>query len=117
METTREHTEQERGRIIPEDVLEKGSEMYAKTQQAAGEAYEKTAQVAGETYDKTAKIMSDTYDQAKVFGRENPEKMALIAFGVGFGLGVLFCSRQSRASRSAHAVVDAIYDVAVAFLR
>jgi len=94
------------GKIIPEDVMESGAEMYAKTQQAAGEAY-----------DKTARVMSDTYDQAKIYGRENPEKIALIAFGVGFGLGILFCSRQSRATRSAQAVVDAVYDVAVSFLR
>jgi hypothetical protein len=94
------------GTEYKENIKEAGSEMYAKTQQAASEAY-----------DKTAKVVSDTYNQAATLGRENPEKMALIAFGVGFGLGVLFCSRESRASRSAHAVVDAVYDVAVAFLR
>ncbi len=97
---------QEKGRDFQEQVMNTGADMYAKTQQAATEAYGKTAKVAGETY-----------DQAKAFSRENPEKVAAIAFGVGLGLGILLCSRQSRTTRSVQSVLDAVYGVASAFLR
>ncbi len=99
------HTTTEGG-VFPKDMMDKGGEAYDKTMKAASEAYEKTSQVA-----------NDTYEQARVYTRENPEKVALIAFGLGFGLGMLLCSRPSRTTRSAHAVVDAVYDVATAFLR
>lgn len=94
------------GDHFAKDIKDKGGEIYEKTVEAASDAYEKTAQVA-----------SDTFDQARVYTRENPEKVALIAFGVGIGLGMLLCSRPSRTSRSAHAVVDALYGVAHAFLK
>lgn len=100
------NTTSEGDHFSKEDMMAKGSEVYEKTVEAATDAYEKTAQVA-----------SDTYEQARVYTRENPEKVSLIAFGVGFGLGMLLCSRPSRTSRSAHAVVDALYDVAHAFLK
>jgi ElaB/YqjD/DUF883 family membrane-anchored ribosome-binding protein len=93
-------------RNFQEDVKAAGADIYAKTQQAAAEAYEKSAQVAEETY-----------SSAKLFSCENPAKTVAIAFGVGLGVGILLASRRSRTSRSAHAVVDALYDVASTMLR
>jgi ElaB/YqjD/DUF883 family membrane-anchored ribosome-binding protein len=89
-----------------DDFLKTGAEVYAQTEQAVTEAYDKTAKAAGETY-----------EQAKSFGRENPEKLALIAFGVGVGVGLLLGSRRSRSGRYVQPLVDAAYDIAVAFLR
>jgi ElaB/YqjD/DUF883 family membrane-anchored ribosome-binding protein len=61
-----------------EDVMDKGTEAYAKAEQAAGEAY-----------DKTAHQVSETYERAKSYSGENPGKTILIALGVGVGIGLL----------------------------
>ncbi len=113
----KEHITEETGKDIPHEIVRAGVEMLDKTQQAASEVYDKTNKVASEAYDKTSKVASDTFDRAKEFTRENPEKAALIAMGVGVGLGLILCSRQSRTARTTNAVVDALYDVARAFLR
>ena len=113
----KEQVTEETSKDIPHEILKAGAEMYDKTQQAASEAYDKTSQVASEAFDKTSQVASDTFARAKAFTRENPEKAALIAMGVGVGLGMILCSRQSRTARTTNAVVDALYDVARAFLR
>ena len=112
-----EHFTEETGRDIPHDIMKTGTEIYGKAQHAASEAYDKTSKVAFEAFDKTSEVASDAFDRVKVFTRENPEKAALIAMGVGVGLGMILCSRQSRTSRTANAVIDSLYDVARAFLR
>jgi ElaB/YqjD/DUF883 family membrane-anchored ribosome-binding protein len=117
MNTEENILNQEAGRDIPHDMLKTGADMYDKAQHATSEAFDTTSKVASEAYDKTSKVASDTFDQAKAFTRENPEKAALIAMGVGVGLGLILCSRQSRTARTTNAVVDALYDVARAFLR
>jgi ElaB protein len=111
-----EHFKEETGRDI-HNVIETGTEMYGKAQHAASEAYDKTSKVASEAFDKTSEMANDTFDRVKAFTRENPEKAALIAMGVGVGLGMILCSRQSRTSRTANAVIDSLSDVARAFLR
>ncbi len=89
-----------------EDLLSTGIEAYAQTERAVAQAYDKTAEVVGETY-----------EQAKTFGRDNPEKIVLIAFAVGIGVGLLLGSRRSGSSRYVQPLVDAAHDVATALLR
>jgi ElaB protein len=112
-----EHFKEEAGRDIPHEIIKTGAEVYGKAQHAASEAFDKTSRVASEAYDKTSEVAGDAVDRVKTFTRENPEKAALIAMGVGVGLGMILCSRQSRTSRTANAVIDSLYDVARAFLR
>jgi hypothetical protein len=63
--------------------------------------------------------VSETYEQAKLYGRENPDKAILIALGIGVGLGFLLgaSSRRSRTGRFARPVVNALSDIALEFLR
>jgi ElaB/YqjD/DUF883 family membrane-anchored ribosome-binding protein len=56
-------------------------------------------QKAGEVYDQANKRLSEQYEKAIGYGRENPGKTTLIAFGVGVGVGALLVSNFS-ASRS-----------------
>jgi len=111
-----EHFAEESARDI-DDIMKAGTKAYGKAQHAASEAYDKTSRAASEAFDKGSQVANDTFDRVKVFTRENPEKAALIAMGVGVGLGMILCSRQSRTTRTANAVLDSIYDVARAFLR
>lgn len=87
-----------------ENLLNKGTEAYAKAEKAVGEAYEKSTQKVKETYDK-----------AKTYSTEHPGTTILVALGIGVGIGLLLganSSRHSRSSRIARPVINAISDIA-----
>ncbi len=94
--------------VIPQKYIDKGAEAYNRTEEMASQAYEKTSEV-----------MHDTYHQASKYARNNPETTTLLAFGAGLAVGLLFGgTRRSSSSRYyAEPVVDALYDVAMGFLR
>lgn len=96
------------GTATAQNILEQGSEAYEQAEKAVSDAY-----------DKTAQKVSETYDKAKSYSNENPGKTILIALGIGVGLGLLLgaSSRQSRTSRIAQPVVNALSDIAHEFLR
>jgi ElaB/YqjD/DUF883 family membrane-anchored ribosome-binding protein len=66
---------------------------------------------AGEVYDQANKRLSEQYEKAINYGRENPGKTTLIAFGVGVGVGALlvsnFSASRSRRSRMVDPVMRA----------
>jgi ElaB/YqjD/DUF883 family membrane-anchored ribosome-binding protein len=102
---TKRFRDQEPGRA--EEVWRKGPEVYDQTKQAVTQAY-----------DKTADVVSKTYDQAMEYGRNNPGKLTLIAFGAGIGVGLLLAANgggRSRTRRYAEPVVNAVYDIALEF--
>src|SRR5437870_1464783 len=79
-------------------------------------AYDQTVKAVSEAYDKTSEVLTNTYDQTMTYGRENPGKLTLIAFGAGIGIGVLLASGfggRSRTSRFAEPVVNALSQVAM----
>lgn len=83
-------------------------------------AYDQTVKKVGEAYDKTSEVLTNTYDQTMTYGRDNPGKLTLIAFGAGIGIGVLLASglggRRSN-SRITEPIVNALSQVALAFFR
>jgi ElaB/YqjD/DUF883 family membrane-anchored ribosome-binding protein len=91
-----------------EEMWKKGAEVYDQTKQAASQAY-----------DRAASTVSSTYDQAVTYGRDNPGKLTLIAFGAGIGIGLLLAGGGGRARtrRYAEPVVNALYDIALEFFR
>ncbi len=93
-----------------DEFMQKGAEAYAKTEEAVSQAYDKTSQTVNEGV---------TY--AKNYTQQYPERTALIALGIGFGLGLLVAGsvdrRSSYRGRFAQPLLDAAYDVAYAFLR
>ena len=91
-----------------ETIIERGAEVYGQAEQAVSDAY-----------DKTAQAVSETYEQTKSYSSENPGKTILIALGIGVGLGFLLgaSSRRSRTGRFAQPVVNALSDIALAFIR
>ena len=74
----------------------------------------------GEAYDKTSEVLTNTYDQTMTYGRDNPGKLTLIAFGAGIGIGVLLASgfggRRS-SNRYTEPIVNALSQAALAFFR
>ena len=75
------------------------------------------AQVVERNQNSDSLRMVELYEQAKTFGRENPERTALIAFGVGVGVGLLVGTRRSRSGRIVQPLIDAAYDVTSALVR
>ncbi len=95
------------GSTSPRDLLNRGSEVYDQTKRTVSQAY-----------DRTAQKLTEGYDQAMVYGRENPGKMTIFAFGAGFALGLLLSgTRRSRTSRYAEPIVNALSDIALDFVR
>ena len=100
----------------PQRAREAASEVSNQVQQA----YDQTVKVVSDAYGKTSDAISKTYDQTMTYGRDNPGKLTLIAFGAGIGIGVLLASgfggRRSNA-RYTEPIVNALSQVALEFFR
>jgi ElaB/YqjD/DUF883 family membrane-anchored ribosome-binding protein len=87
----------------------------------SSEVIDQTKQAVTQAYDKTAETLSQTYSQAMDYGRENPGKLTLIAFGAGIGIGLLlaggFSGGRSRTTRIAEPAIDALSRIAMEFFR
>ncbi|AQU99478.1 hypothetical protein B2D07_00970 [Desulfococcus multivorans] len=95
--------------VAAQNILERSGEVYVQAEQAVGDAY-----------DKTTEKVSETYEKAKSFGKENPGKSILIAFGIGIGVGFLLGASTRRSGvtgRLARPVVNALSDIALDFWR
>jgi ElaB/YqjD/DUF883 family membrane-anchored ribosome-binding protein len=84
-------------------------------------AYDQTRKAVGEAYEKTSEVLTNTYDQTMTYGRENPGKLTMIAFGAGIGIGILLASGlgggRSRNARFAEPIVGALSQVALELFR
>jgi ElaB protein len=84
-------------------------------------AYDQTVKAVGDAYERTSEAISTTYDQTMTYGRENPGKLTMIAFGAGIGIGILLASGigggRSRNSRFAEPIVGALSQVAMELFR
>lgn len=98
----------EPGTTSTEDVMSQGQRVYDETRRAVGTAY-----------DRSAHAIHETYDHALEYGRNNPGKALLIAFGIGVGFGVLLVGsgRRSRVSRYGEPIVNALSNMAREFIR
>lgn len=103
------------------DVANMAASATQRAKEGVQTAYEETKQVVNDAYGKTTEVLTNTYDQAMVYGKDNPGKLTLIAFGAGIGFGVLlasgFTGGRSRSSRIGEPIVTALSQVAMAFLK
>jgi ElaB/YqjD/DUF883 family membrane-anchored ribosome-binding protein len=103
------------------DVANQAASAAQRAREGVQSAYDETRQVVSDAYGKTTEVLSDTYNQAMVYGKQNPGKLTLIAFGAGIGIGVLLASGlsggRSRTSRIGEPIVAALSQVALEFLR
>jgi len=91
-----------------------------RARDTAQTAYDQTRQVVNDAYGKTSEVLTNTYDQAMIYGRENPGKLTLIAFGAGIGIGLLLAGSvggRSRTNRIAEPIVGALSQVAMEFFK
>lgn len=102
------------------DVASLAASATQRARESVQSAYQETKQVVNDAYGKTTEALTETYDQARVYGKENPGKLTLIAFGAGIGIGVLVASGFSgrrRNSRFTEPIVNALSQVALEFFR
>jgi ElaB protein len=90
-------------------------------EQGTDSTYGQAKHAVTNAYDRTSEVLTNTYDQAMTYGRENPGKLTLIAFGAGIGIGLLLASSvgggRSRTNRIAEPVINALSQVATEFFR
>jgi ElaB/YqjD/DUF883 family membrane-anchored ribosome-binding protein len=98
---------------------EPGSTSAENIMNQTAHTYHETKRKMGQAYDRSAHAIEQTYDQAMDYGRNNPGKTVLIAFGVGLGVGMLLLgsSRRSRMSRYGEPIVNALSNMAMEFIR
>jgi len=100
---------------------QKAREMASEVRGQMEAAVDQTKRVVSDAYDKTSEALSNTYNQTLEYGRENPGKLTLVAFGAGIGIGILLASGlgngRSRTNRIAEPVVNALSQIAMEFFR
>lgn len=82
--------------------------------QRGKEALDQAKHTVNEAYDRTSKALNQSYEQAVDYGKENPGKTALIAFGIGIGVGLWIANTSSprnRASRIVPPVMNAVSNI------
>jgi ElaB/YqjD/DUF883 family membrane-anchored ribosome-binding protein len=83
----------------------------------ATEVVDQAKQAVTDVYNRASKGLNESYTQAIDYGRENPGKTTLIAFGAGIGIGLLLAgsmssSRNSRTGRIVPPVMNALTEIA-----
>jgi ElaB/YqjD/DUF883 family membrane-anchored ribosome-binding protein len=83
----------------------------------ATEVVDQAKQAFTDVYNRASKGLNESYTQAVDYGRENPGKTTLIAFGAGIGIGLLLAgslntSRNSRTGRIVPPVMNALTEIA-----
>jgi ElaB/YqjD/DUF883 family membrane-anchored ribosome-binding protein len=87
------------GQTVTDKVNDAAHAAREQVEGRGAEIINQAKQKASEAYDQANKKLSEQYEKAINYGRENPGKTTLIAFGVGVGVGALLVSNFS-ASRS-----------------
>lgn len=99
-------------------IAEVGQRLTERGSEIAGQAKE----VATDVYNRASQGLNQGYQQAMDYGRENPGKTTLIAFGAGLGVGLLLAGAltppsRTRASRVVPPIMNALSDIATELFR
>jgi ElaB/YqjD/DUF883 family membrane-anchored ribosome-binding protein len=106
------------GRTMAEKVSNAAYAVRERVEERGAEALNQAKRKAGQVYDQANKSLNEQYGKAMEYGRENPGKMTLIAFGVGVGVGVglvaagSYSMPHSRRRRMVEPVMNALSSIA-----
>jgi ElaB/YqjD/DUF883 family membrane-anchored ribosome-binding protein len=104
------------GQTVTDKVSDAAHAAREQVEDRGAEIINQAKQKAGEAYDQANKKLSEQYEKAINYGRENPGKTTLIAFGVGVGVGALlvsnFSASRSRRSRMVGPVMKVVSTLA-----
>lgn len=104
------------GQTVTDKVSDAAHAVREQVETRGAEILDQAKQKVSEAYDQTSKSVTEQYGKAIDYGRENPGKTTLIAFGVGVGIGALlvgsFSGSRSRRSRIVEPVMDVVSTLA-----
>ncbi len=105
-------TAQDVGQKLTDKVSNAAQAVREKVEDRVPEMIDQAKQKASEVYDQASKSVSEQYEKAVDYGRENPGKTTLIAFGAGVGVGLLllrsFSGSRRRGTRVAKPVIKSL---------
>ena len=106
----------ESGRTMAEKVSNAAHAVRERVEERGAEVLDQAKRKAGQVYDQANKSLNAQYGKAMEYGRENPGKMTLIAFGVGVGVGLVvagsYSTPHSRRRLMVGPVMDALSSIA-----
>jgi ElaB/YqjD/DUF883 family membrane-anchored ribosome-binding protein len=104
------------GRTMAEKVSNAAHAVRERVEERGAEALDQAKRKAGQIYDQANKSLNEQYGKAMGYGRKNPGKMTLIAFGVGVGVGLVVAGSHSaphsRRRRMVEPVMNALTSIA-----
>lgn len=106
----------ESGQTVADKVSHAAHALREQVEDRGAEVIDQAKRKAGEVYDQANKSLNEQYEKAMDYGRENPGKTTLIAFGVGVGVGLFLASGfntpRSRRGRMVEPVMNALSTLA-----
>lgn len=91
------------------------SATYRDAEARVSETMNQASQVASEAWNRASSTVSNTYEHTLDYGRDNPGRVILIAFGAGVAVGLLLSSTapsRSRGQRIVPPVMNALSEIA-----
>lgn len=87
-----------------------------RVEERGAEVIDQAKRKAGQVYEQANKSLNEQYGKAMDYGRENPGKMTLIAFGVGVGVGLVlagsYAAPHGRRRRMVDPIMNALTSIA-----
>src|SRR5215468_6005713 len=113
----------ENGKTVVEKLSNATHAVRELVEERGAEMIDQAKRKASQVYDQANKSLNEQYGKAIDYGRQNPGKMTLIAFGVGVGVGVVMVVAGSYAAprgnhrRLVKPVMNALSSIADELLR
>jgi len=111
----------ENGKTMAEKLSNATHAMRELVEERGAEMIDQAKRKASQVYDQANKSLNEQYGKAIDYGRENPGKITLIAFGVGVGVGLVvagsYAEPPSRRRRIVRPVMNALTAIAQELVR
>lgn len=100
------------------DRYNEASATYREAEGRVSEAVNQASQVASDAWNRASNTVSNTYEHTLDYGRDNPGRVILVAFGAGVAVGLLLANSapsRSRGRRIVPPVINALSEIAREF--
>jgi len=115
------HGASDSGRTVTDKVRDEAYAARERVEDQGAERIDQAKKKVSQVYDQASRSLNEQYEKAMGYGRENPGKTTLIAFGVGVGVGLLVASSfsppHSRRRRMVEPVIGALSTIASELFR
>jgi ElaB/YqjD/DUF883 family membrane-anchored ribosome-binding protein len=79
----------ESGQTVGDKVSKAAHRIREQVEDRGAETIDQAKRKVSQVYDRANRSMNAQYEKARGYGRENPGKTTLLAFGVGVGVGLI----------------------------